>query len=257
MSQTLTKEALDSLFDIRRWFDSSLGERVLQAEQAILDQLLIGFFGYHLLQASVYSKELHQASPIQNKITLGLDVNDRVPMVACATELPFTDNSIDLILLHHLLDFLDTPLETLRELARVSLPMGHLVVVGFNPISPWGVWKLPAGLSGRAPWCGRFIRPGRLMDWLNVLNFKIDRAQYCIYGPPIVRQSVRKPDYSKGLSRNINLPVGAVYVIVARKQVSTMTPVRQPWRSHRLALVDNGFIAVPPARNGVVRRMRD
>ena len=257
MPSTLTKESLDSLYDIRRWFDSALGERVLLTEQAILDQLLIGFFGYHLLQASIYSKELHQASPIQNKITLGLDVDDQAPIVARATELPFADNSIDAILLHHLLDFLDTPLDTLREFARVSLPMGHLVVVGFNPISLWGVWKLPAGLSGRAPWLGRFIRPSRLMDWLNVLNFKIDRAQYCIYSPPIVRQSVRKLDYSKGLSRNINLPVGAVYVIVARKQVSTMTPIRRPWNSRRLELAKSGFSAVPPVRNGVLRRMRD
>ena len=257
MSETLTKESMDSLVDIRRWFDSALGEKVLETEQAILDQLLAGFFGYHLLQASIRSEMLYTASPIQNKVSLGLDVDDKVPMVARATELPFADNSIDVILLHHLLDFLDAPLDTLRELARVSLPMGHMVVVGFNPISSWGAWKLPAGLSGRAPWCGRFIRPGCLMDWLNVLNFKIDRAQYCIYGPPIVRKAARKPDYSTGLSRNINLPIGAVYVIVARKQVSTMTPIRQPWRSRRLALVDSGLSAVPPVRRGIVRRIRD
>jgi len=233
LSATLTEASLDSLVDIRRWFDSALGMRVLQTEQAILDQLLAGFFGYHLLQASILEAALFESSPIQNKFSIGLDTNDEVPLVARATELPFENDSIDVILLHHLLDFLDSPLDTLREISRVSLPMGYLVIVGFNPLSSWGLWKLPAGMTGRAPWTGKFIRPSRLMDWLNVLNFKIDRAQYCVYGPPFVRKNVRNPDYSKGLNHTLNLPFGAAYIIVARKQIGTLTPMRPVWRTER------------------------
>ena len=233
MSATLSEGSLDSLLDIRSWFGGALGTRVLQTEQAVLDQLLTGFFGYHLLQASILDSALYDSSPIQNKFSIGLDANDAVPMVARATELPFENDSIDVILLHHLLDFLDSPLDTLREMTRVSLPMGYLVIVGFNPISSWGLWKFPAAMMGRAPWTGKFIRPGRLMDWLNVLNFKIDRAQYCIYGPPIARKNSRIPDHSKDLSRTLNLPFGAAYIIVARKQVSTMTPIRPVWRPAR------------------------
>ncbi|MDG2070971.1 MAG: methyltransferase domain-containing protein [Pseudomonadales bacterium] len=230
MSATLSEASLDSLREIRSWFGSSIGIRVLQTEQAILDQLLSGFFGYHLLQASILNSALYGSSPIQNKFSLGLDGDHEVPVVARATELPFENDSIDVILLHHLLDFMDSPLDTLREITRVSLPMGYLVVVGFNPLSTWGLWKLPAAMMGRAPWTGKFIRPGRLMDWLNVLNFKIDRAQYCIYGLPFVRKKARIPDHSKELSRTLNLPFGAAYIIVARKQVSTMTPIRPVWR---------------------------
>lgn len=230
MSATLSEASLDSLREIRSWFGSSIGTRVLQTEQAILDQLLSGFFGYHLLQASILDSAFYGSSPIQNKFSLGLDGDDEVPMVARATELPFENDSIDVILLHHLLDFMDSPLDTLREITRVSLPMGYLVVVGFNPLSTWGLWKLPAAMMGRAPWTGKFIRPGRLMDWLNVLNFKVDRAQYCIYGLPFVRKNARIPDHYKELSRTLNLPFGAAYIIVARKQVSTMTPIRPVWR---------------------------
>ena len=61
--------------------------------------------------------------------------------------------------------------------------MGHLVIVGFNPISFWGMWQSVAKFRGGAPWNGQYIRPGRLMDWLNLLNFEIDRAQYAIYHP--------------------------------------------------------------------------
>ena len=231
MSATLSEASLDSLVEIRNWFGSVLGTRVLETEQVILDQLLTGFFGYHLLQASILDTSLYDSSPIQNKFSIGLDTHDAVPMVARATELPFENDSIDVILIHHLLDFLDSPLDTLREITRVSLPMGYLVIVGFNPISSWGLWKLTAAMTGKAPWTGKFIRPGRLMDWLNVLNFKIDRAQYCIYGPPFVRKNSRNPGHSKDLSRTLNLPFGAAYIIVARKQIGTITPIRPVWHT--------------------------
>ena len=210
--------------DMRQWFVTAQGERVLNTQQAVIDQLLSGFFGYHLLQMSVQSRELFGASQIRHKFAMG------DAFLAEGEKLPFEDDSLDVILLHHLLDYHSSPQNLLREIARVSLPMGQLVIIGFNPLSWWGMWKPFAALKGSVPWDANFIRPGRLMDWLNLLNFKIDRAQYCIYGLPMSRKAKgRTPDYSQGLSRNTNWPFGAVYVIVARKQVATMIPIKPVW----------------------------
>ncbi|MDA0789151.1 MAG: methyltransferase domain-containing protein [Proteobacteria bacterium] len=231
MPEIFTEDSGTALDDIRDWFASKLGRQVLYTERQILDQLLDGFFGYHLLQVSVQQQQLYQSSPIQHKFSLGMRTDDKVPMIARTTLLPFEDDSIDVILLHHLLDFLESPLETLREVSRVALPMGYLVIIGFNPISSWGLWKLGASFAHRAPWFGHFIRPGRLMDWLDVLNYKIDRAQYCLYRPPVFTTHGKPPDYSRGLSRVANLPFGSVYIIVARKQKGAMTPIRPVWRS--------------------------
>ncbi len=68
------------------------------------------------------------------------------------------------------------------------------------------------------------------MDWLNLLDFKIDRAQYAIYRPPIAKYTGSVRDYSQGFSRNLNLPIGSVYVIAAHKQVGAMTPIRPQWK---------------------------
>ena len=218
------------LDDIKTWFDTPLGQHVLNTEAAVLDQLLPGLFGYHLAQFSVQDRVLFNASHIQHKFALHLDdVSDGV--VAVPSQLPFADDSLDVTVLHHLLDYVRSPHEVLRELARVTLPMGHLVLIGFNPISFWGLWQGVARFKGRAPWTGSFIRPGRLMDWLNLLNFKIDRAQYAIYRPPSARFPGRITDYSHGVSRNLNLPIGSVYVIVARKHVGGITPIRPVWQS--------------------------
>lgn len=225
----------DKLALIREWFDSPLGNQIVKVEKAVLDQLLPAFFGYHLLQLSVQQSKLYDASPIQHKISLGLLEEDNEAFVAQATALPLEEDSIDVVVLHHLLDFYDSPQQLLREVARVSRPQGHLVIVGFNPLSLWGLVKPFGHLRGRAPWIGKFIRPGRLMDWLNLLNFKIDRAHYSTYGLPMNRAPFvgNIPDYSQGLSRKSNLPFGASYVIVARKQVGTMTPIRPVWKERR------------------------
>ena len=229
----LTPGSRNNLQQIRDWFTSPLGEELLQTESAILEQLLGGLFGYHLLQISVLQQELFEASPIQHKVTLGLTEQDRSPFLAQPTKLPLENDGIDVVLVHHMLDFVDSPQEALRELSRVVRPSGHLVIVGFNPFSLCGLWKLIARWRKLPPWNGLFIQPTRLMDWMNLLDFKIDRAQYCTYGLPLVRGDVGKPDFSKGLSRNTNFPVGAVYVIVARKQVGGMTPIRPVWKSPR------------------------
>ena len=223
------------------WFARPLGQQALRTEGAMLDELLPGLFGYHLIQLSVQPAPLYQSSQIQHKMAVSLSAGpDAGPgagpdagIVASPASLPFESGSVDLVILHHLLDFIESPIDVLREISRVTISMGNLIVIGFNPLSLWGAWRLFGRLRGRMPWAGRFIRPGRLMEWLNLLDFKIDRAQYALYGPPVARFAGGVGNYAGGLSRHANLPTGAIYVIAARKQVAAMTPMKPVWGQSR------------------------
>lgn len=218
----------EGLKDIRRWFRSDLGQNLLASEKAVVDELLPGLFGYHLVQMGVFGEPMAGASQINHRIQLGLEATDECSLQASVMDLPFLDDSIDLVFLHHLLEFVESPKRLLKEAARVTMPSGHLVVVGFNPMSLWGIWKSLARWSGNPPWNGYFIAPGRLMDWLNLLDFRIDRIHFAVNGLPLWLQKPRnKPDYSGGLKTN--WPFGAVYVIVARKEVAGVTPLKQGW----------------------------
>ena len=199
-------------------------------EAAVLDQLLPGIFGYHLIQLSVQDQLLYRSSTIQNKFTMSLKKTRDSGLVAEPASIPLVSNSMDVVLLHHLLDYTRSPQDVLREISRVMIPMGHVIIIGFNPFSIWGLWGVIARYRGSVPWNGSFLWPGLLMDYLNLLDFKIDRAQYAIYGPPVARWSGRVNDYSQGVSRSLNLPVGSVYVIVAQKHVGSIRPVRPVWR---------------------------
>ena len=95
-----SQPVLDS---IQTWFTSDLGKYVLETELAMLEQLLPGLFGYHLAQFSVQSRVLHGASPIQNKFIINLNTT-KAGLVSIPTQLPFANDSIDVALLHHLLD---------------------------------------------------------------------------------------------------------------------------------------------------------
>lgn len=215
------------------WFARPLGQQALRTEGAMLDELLPGLFGYHLIQLSVQPAPLYHASQIQHKLAVSLSAGPGAGIVASPASLPFESGSVDLVILHHLLDFIESPIEALREISRVTISMGNLIVIGFNPLSLWGAWRLFGRLRGRMPWAGHFIRPGRLMEWLNLLDFKIDRAQYALYGPPLARFAGGVGNYAGGLSRHLNLPTGAIYVIAARKQVAAMTPMKPVWGQSR------------------------
>lgn len=220
---------------IRDWFTTAVGERHLLIQERVLAQLLPGYFGYHLLQLSPQSRALYSPSPVGNQMTLGNHVDDPdASLFADGLQLPFENDSIDVLILHHMLDFFEEPQQLLREVERVALPMGYLVILGFNPVSTWGAWRSIARFRGDVPWNAAFLSAGRVMDWLTLLNFQIDRVHYANYGLPIDTRSQRPlPDFKGGLSRQFNLPFGAGYVIVARKQVSTLTPIRPAWRSVR------------------------
>ena len=254
---SLSGDSWSVIDDIGEWFGSSLGGHVLMTEAAVLDQLLPDIFGYHLVQLSVQDQLLYRSSTIQHKLTMSLEKNRDSGLVAAPANIPLASDSLDVVLLHHLLDYARSPQDVLREIRRVTMPMGHVIIIGFNPLSIWGLWGAIARYRGRAPWNGSFLWPGRLMDYLNLLDFKIDRAQYAIYGPPVARWSGRVNDYSQGVSRSLNLPVGSVYVIVAQKHVGSIRPVRPVWRRQpafgRLTVVQsvkhNGVSSIKTTEN--------
>ena len=93
--QRVSQTAFD---DIGAWFDSELGQHIINTETAMLDQLLPQLFGYHLTQFSVQDRPVYGASPIQNKLSVGLADLANTGVVASPASLPFADDSIDVVL---------------------------------------------------------------------------------------------------------------------------------------------------------------
>ena len=129
------------------WFASPLGKRVFAAEEEQMLDILPNMFGYHILQYG-YSADSNYltSSRITDKTILFLDDsevnNDLKAIHTRAEELPVAADSIDVIVLPHILEYSKDPHKLLREMDRVLIGDGKVVIIGINPISFWGLWHL-------------------------------------------------------------------------------------------------------------------
>lgn len=222
---------------VAAWFDSPAGARLLDAETAVLDQLTPCIFGYHAVQVcAVRPVDLLRESRILRRAVVGTfgDPAPGVNALADARCLPLAGDGTDLLVLHHALDFEDDPHTVLREAARAVIPGGALVVVGFNPWSLFGFLRLFRFGALRAPWFARSISPYRVSDWLRVLDFRVDGLESSYYLPPMQgERAVQRLSWLEYLGSRWWPQRGMFYVLVARKSVAPLTPVRRPERQLR------------------------
>ena len=178
------------------------GRYVLQWERAHLDRAVVDIFGYHAVQLGI--PEIDTLS--ENRMPLRLCVSDRlveegspdgsadassqmgasrVAVITRFEELPFASQSIDLVVMPHILEFAQEPHQVLREVDRVLVPEGQVIITGFNPASLWGLRQTlaRAGAHPYLPRDGQFISLPRIKDWLKLLSFETNRGRFGCYAP--------------------------------------------------------------------------
>lgn len=238
---------------LREWYENRPGIWLQDEEQQVLDTVLPDLFGYHLLQVGLSHRgNCTQASRIPHRVVMDVDLAQdtfsahtenspasvSTPVKGLAEALPFGADTLDVVLLPHTLEFTSNPHIVLREADRVLIPEGHVVILGFNPWGLWIFWRMVLAWRGRPPWCGRFLRPARLRDWLQLLGFDIVDSHSYFFRPPLRQYSImNKLRFLERLGKRLWPFFGGAYVLVARKRVATLTPVRPRWRPRRSRLV--------------------
>ena len=216
---------------LERWLSEGAGVMLHDTERAICNELLPNYYGNVLLQAGIPSKPIYQKSATRRQIMMGVSAGAG-ELIGNPGQLPFANESIDVLIAQHLLDVGDRPQFLVQELARTILPMGRLIIIGFNPLSLWSCRRMLAATgSGQQVRWG--LAPRRLLDWLNLLNFKIDRVEFGGFGLPGRFLGRRKPDFSLGLGRKYNMRWGGVYVVVAQRYKGAISAHRVRMRRAR------------------------
>ncbi|GHB08779.1 methyltransferase domain-containing protein [Salinicola rhizosphaerae] len=140
-------------------------------------------------------------------------------LVCKPTHLPLADESVDLTLVHHLLEAVDNPHHVMQEAARVTRSDGRLLVFGWSPLGPAGV--LPSRRP--VPWQRQWRAPRRLSDWLAFVDFEIERVDYCGFRLPW--RSIHNARLET-LGRRYNVPWATAYLLVARRRSVPVQPIR-------------------------------
>lgn len=230
---------------LKLWLASEQGRYVIEWEKRKIAPLVADAFGFNAIQIGLPEVDFLAENRIPLKIRIG-DIQliaptaqageppklDRIDLVCELPELPFASSSIDLIVLTHALEFHPHPHHLLREVERVLIPEGKLVIAGFNPFSLWGIRRRMPRCSEIGPWNGQFISLPRLKDWLALLNLETDRGHFGCYAPPFRRAEwlTRFSWMEKAGDRWWPLGAG-VYLIRAVKRVHGMRLVMPNWKS--------------------------
>ena len=240
--------------DFEHWFQTPLGRQLLAKERAMTEHYCEHAFGAHQLELTISHRlPVGAVGNCAHRILATRRWSPHMPssvLVCDPEELPFSSGTIDLVIMHHVLDFSPSPHQALREAYRVLKGSGHLVIVGFNPWSLWGLGKLLTR-GRRAPWSGRFISRSRLEDWLELLDFSVQMKSFQFFRPPL--QSAGLLQRLKFLERIFSMgkgfPGGAFYILLAEKRVGARIRTVPQWRRKNvvgLPMANRSGVISPP-----------
>lgn len=215
---------------LNEWFASALGQYLLERERAYLDDVTPDIFGFHALQIGLPEYDLLRESRIAHRMKVA-PWGEGADLRAKGHELPIETQSIDLALLPHVLEFAEDPHEVLREIDRVMMPEGRLVILGFNP---WSLWGLRSSVGSRRhdyPWNGRFVSLLRVKDWLSLLGFDVSAGRLIGYVPPFDGEQWRRRfGFMESAGDRWWAISGAVYMLQAIKRVRGMRLITPAWQ---------------------------
>ena len=239
---------LGGIIDLTHWLQTPAGRYLLEWEQRHLDQAVADLFGFHALQVGLPELDAlrcnrmpHRwrasvSAPAESVAALETDGAAAPTAIALHCDfdaLPFDSQSLDLVVLPHALELARDPHLALREVERVLVPEGRVVVLGFNPASLWGLRQRLGRLRRRLaagspqglylPSAGEFIGFRRLRDWLRLLSFEFESGRFGCYKPPVVTEKwLARFAWTEQVGERWWPVFGAVYFVVAVKRVRGM-----------------------------------
>ena len=240
-----------SIIELGPWLKSPPGRYLLAWEQAEIDLAVSDLFGFHALQLGLAELDSLRANRMPHRWVAVDSLGNPAPPPADNAQavlppplsmqapvrhalrcdfdaLPFPSQSLDLVVLPHTLELARDPHDTLREVERVLMPEGRVVIVGFNPTSLWGlrqtVGHLRQRLGGSGPLylpsAGEFIAYRRVRDWLRLLGFEVERGRFGLWRPPLRSEGgLARLSWLESAGERAWPVLGAVYMVEAVKRV--------------------------------------
>jgi SAM-dependent methyltransferase len=230
----------DQIIGLHDWFQTPPGRYLLAWERAQLDLAVADIFGFHALQLGLTELDALAANRMPHRWLATQVPASGAAIVTDFSALPFPANSLDLVVLPHSLELAPDPHTTLREVERVLVPEGRVVICGLNPASLWGLRQRRAHLYHRLGFGQlflpqkEFIGYWRLRDWLRLLGFEVEVGRFGCYRPALSSEKWLQHFAWMDRAGDRWWPIlGAVYFLVAVKRVRGMTLLSPAWKASR------------------------
>ena len=205
------------------WLLDSIGSRLIIDEQQAFSDLSAACFGDYFLQLGIWgqSSTFFKKTPIKNCFLIATHSFGEIDLVTDFSHLPLQEKTVDVVFLPHTLEQCNNQREVLSRSTNAINESGALIVLGFNPISLWGLRHWFSG-KNFLPGIHRLISPNQYTRWLVDFGFRVEKIHYF---HAIIPQ--RKEHELPLKNKMFNPFLCACYMIVARKEVIPATLEKQ------------------------------
>jgi SAM-dependent methyltransferase len=219
------------LFPFRTTESNLSRARVALVKRELAPQLA-QIFGYHALLYTALAKTLcDKELCIKHQVVIG-ESGGPVNLQCCFKELPIASDCIDLAVLPEILQASENPHQILREVERVLIPEGVVIIIGRNPFSWHGLKNRLHQKRQNSASQHLDISRRRIADWLRLLGLQTETEINLSVTNQRLQNSQTYP-WLKRIGQTFCDWFCSYYIIIARKKVSTLTPIRPSWRRNK------------------------
>lgn len=233
------------------WYRQMPGLMLLTDEKAWLDRIFENERGNVLLQlGGPFDNRLTESARAAKVIFVGSCIrtaHSKPVIQADADALPIDSDSIDLVLVMHVLESSKKAAQVLQEAHRVVKPNGKIIVLGLNR---FGVWNACRFLTRKHffPFKEKCFSLGKVGRVLRALDCDITiRQTFCFRPPFSTAARAKRWLFLETLGQFFFPYFGSVFMLVAIKDVEGMTPLIDESWAKKMAIANNA--AEPTMRN--------
>ena len=205
---------------LKKWYKSPAGQHYRKIILNELESIKDLYQGRHtLFCGSSEYKKLFQKNKSGTFFSIDEDV--LISSANLSKNLPFEDNSHDVIVLSHGLEYTENPYLLMREIDRIATDDATIVVIGFNKFSLWSLIKI---FSSKPPWNINFLSPYIIKEWFKILEYKTNYQKTFGFIPYLGKKVTSFLSSISFLHKIIRNQFGGLAMFTYRKRVIPLTP---------------------------------
>ena len=205
---------------LKKWYKSPAGQHYRKIILNELESIKDLYQGRHtLFCGSSEYKKLFQKNKSGTFFSIDEDV--LISSANLSKNLPFEDNSHDVIVLSHGLEYTENPYLLMREIDRIATDDATIVVIGFNKFSLWSLIKI---FSSKPPWNINFLSPYIIKEWFKILEYKTNYQKTFGFIPYLGKNVTSFLSNISFLHKIIRNQFGGLVMFTYRKRVIPLTP---------------------------------
>ena len=216
----ILQENNNTKIQLKEWYKQSSGQFFKKIILKELESIKALYQGTHTLFCG--SSEYEKIFRNNNSGTFfSIDEDVLIASSNLAKKLPFEDNSHDVIILSHGLEYTENPYLLMREIDRIATDDAAIVLIGFNKFSLWSLVKI---FSSKAPWNINFLSPYIIKEWFQILEYRMNFHKTFGLFPYLGKNVANILNSISFFHKIIRNNFGGIYIFTYKKNVIPLTP---------------------------------